>query len=287
MSQKQTTAIATMLLGCLLVGCNGGDTESPDTRQGALVGTNGLSANGLSANGLSANGLSANGLLLNGLSANGLSANGLSANGLSANGLSANGLSANGLLVASLADPMNQRFMSYLVSCALPAGHSVTFQSGTASFTFSGEIGLAPTWENGACDQSCQRWVSACLLARVNHLGVHREISMRGETSALALESHELQQYPQAEATYFGNLFQPAQERYACLPPGATSISRVCGDSLGDCPMAVVGSCDDVCNDPGRFHSYRDCSSQSLSPRGPDLPRYAETISVFLPASSP
>jgi len=282
MSQKQNTAIAAMVMGCLLLGCNGGDTDGAEGRQGALVGENGLSANGLSANGLSANGLSANGLLLNGLSANGLSANGLSANGLSANGLSANGLSANGLLVASLAEPLNQRFMTYLVSCALPAGHSVTFQSGSTSFTFSGEIGLAPAWENGACDESCQRWVSACLLARVNHLGVHREISMRGETSALALDRQELQQYSEAEATYFGNLFQPVQERYACLPPGASAIPRVCGDSLSDCPMAVVGSCADVCNDPGRFHSYRDCASRSPSRRGEDLPRYAETISVFL-----
>ena len=181
--------------------------------QQALTAENGLSVNGLSVNGLSVNGLSVNGLSVNGLSVNGLSVNGLSVNGLSANGLSVNGLSVNGLT-----DPAAQKFMTYLVSCALPAGRSVTLAGDGTSTTFAGEIGLAPSWETGSCDLTCQRWVSACILARVNHLGVHREISMRGDHKALAVVPHELQLYTEAEATYFANLFQSDRSLYACLP---------------------------------------------------------------------
>ena len=47
-----------------------------------------------------------------------------------------------------------------------------------------------------------------------------------------------------------GNIFGDHQGIYACLSPGATSDNRVCGDSLSNCPMAVTGSCDRVCDHP-------------------------------------
>ena len=250
-------------------GCGGPQAEDLTEARSALVSENGLAANGLAANGLAANGLAANGLAANGLAANGLAANGLAANGLAANGL---------------ADPMAHKFMEYVVSCALPTGHSVTINDSGTSYTFDGWIGVAPEWETQSCNGSCQRWVSACVLARLNKLGVHRQISIRGANSALAVAPHELQDFPVREATYYGNLFQPQQARYACLPPGATEIERVCGDSLVGCAVSVPGECPDVCQSAGMFRTYRDCANHDVGGRGHDDGKdiYAETVTVFL-----
>ncbi len=107
------------------------------------------------------------------------------------------------------------------MSCALPAGESVEFTLQGKKYEYDGELGLAPQWgqPGGHCDGSCQQWVSACLLARVDYLGKHREISVRGDHPALAISSQEAKMYSVGEATYFGNVFtapQP-QRRYACL----------------------------------------------------------------------
>jgi len=212
-------------------------------------------------------------------------ANGLAANGLAANGLAANGLAANGLAANGLADPAAQKFMEYVVSCALPAGHAVTYTRAGVSYTFAGGIGVAPEWERKSCDGSCQRWVSACVLARLNKLGVHRQSSIRGANDALALTPHELQDFPMREATYYGNLFQPDQPRYACLADGATQDLRVCGDSLVGCAVSFPGPCESVCRRPGRNGTFVDCASHELSrrdDRNDDDSTYAETVTVFL-----
>jgi hypothetical protein len=272
--------------GVVLAGCGDESDVDLEVNQEALTSENGLAVNGLAVNGLAVNGLAVNGLAVNGLAVNGLAVNGLAVNGLAVNGLAVNGLAVNGLAVNGLADPAAHAFMTYLVSCALPAGRSVTYPAGDSTTTLVGEIGLAPSWEHQSCDLTCQRWVSACILARVNHLGVHREISMRGDNKALAIVPHELQLYTEAEATYYGNLFQNDKSLYACMPRGAKGITRVCGDSLSDCPMAVVGFCPDVCEQEGKFRTYLDCASQPASRnKGSKSSRdklYHETISIFL-----
>ncbi len=210
--------LATCALSCA------GSGETADAPIGiAAVVDNGLSANGLSANGLSANGLSANGLSANGLSANGLSANGLSANGLSANGLSANGLTAGGLLgngATALADPMALQFLKYVVSCALGPQQSLSFTVAGITHTFPGQVGLAPQWggDHGSCDGSCQRWVSACVLARVDAAGVEREISIRGPSLAL--------RRPGASSPVTRSARRPTSATSSSLASRATSASR-------------------------------------------------------------
>lgn len=236
----------------------------------------------------------ANALSANALSANALSANALSANALSANALSANALSANALTAKALHDPLARQFLKYIVSCALPDDASVTIQVDRESFTFPGQLGLAPEWgaRHGSCDGSCQRWVSACVLARVDFAGVERLISLRGEHHALAASARELRDYPVREATYYGNLFVEGQPRALCLSPGQTQDPRVCGPSLRDCPMTVMGSCADACNHQGRQGTFRDCA---IAPAGGrrdrdenrgqdrDDNRIEETVTVFLP----
>ena len=253
-----------------VLGCAGSGEEAGSPASVAVVVDNGLTANGLTANGLTANGLTANGLTANGLTANGLTANGLTANGLTANGLTA------------LSNPLALQFLKYVVSCALGPEQSLSFTAAGTTHTFPGQLGLAPQWgtAHGSCDGSCQRWVSACVLARVDAAGIDREISVRGPTLALLPTWSELSQYTQREATYFGNLFIPGQPRYVCLSPGQTEDERACGDSLSDCPFTVLGSCAKDCAFQGLFGDFDFCSDGGRFGTGQT---YLESVTVYLP----
>src|SRR3954469_6406504 len=236
------------------VGCSGETDVDVEEIQSAITSDNALSANALSANALSANALSANAL---------------SANALSANALSANALSANALTARALGDPLAREFLKYVVSCALPEDKTITMRIDGATYSFPGSLGLAPEWgeRGGSCDETCQRWVSGCVLARVDYFGVERQISLRGANKALKLEKHEERDFPVREATYFGNVFIEGQPRYLCLSPGQTSDARVCGDSLDNCPMVVVGSCRQACGHEGPNDSFVDCSTSGRARR--------------------
>jgi len=244
-----------------------------------------LEIGAVTENALSANALSANALSANALSANALSANALSANALSANGLMSNAVLAASLMKGGVADPLAMQLMKYVVSCALTPKQSVDLTLGGQAYHFPGGLGLAPQWgmPGGSCDGSCQRWVSACLLARIDAAGVEREISVRGLHPALLPGRSEMGTYTEREATYFGNVFIPGQPKFLCLPPGSASDQRVCGDSMGDCPMTMVGSCATDCLFQGPFGEYDLCSDSGKRLSGTT---YFESITVFLPKSA-
>jgi hypothetical protein len=87
-------------------------------------------------------------------------------------------------------------------------------------------------WGSGKCDETCQRWVSACVLARTNAYGVHVRISLRAPANApqairdaLAVSDVELHgadagtdaggeagvlPYSSREGAYYGNIFATA-----------------------------------------------------------------------------
>ncbi|HXJ19019.1 MAG TPA: hypothetical protein VMT03_02215 [Polyangia bacterium] len=205
--------------------------------------------------------------------------NSLMANSLMANSLMANSLIAKTLATANASTP---QFMKYLVSCALGPNQSLDLTISGQPYHFPGQVGLAPQWgmSGGSCDGSCQRWVSACLLARLDAAGVEREISVRGLHPALLPSWSELTTYTQREATYFGNVFIPGQPRYLCLPPGAKSDQRVCGDSLSDCPVTVIPNCAPDCLFQGLFGDYDICSDSGHKGSGTT---YLESVTVFLP----
>ncbi len=171
------------LASALAVGCQPDGDDGASSAAENLVSANGLSLiNGLSlTNGLgTGNGLS----MLNGLT--------------SSTGLS----SSSGLMTTTL----GRITVSYLVRCALPAGHSITKkdQNGT-SYAFLGQIGVAPSWENNACDTACQESVSACMMAHLNVAGVHVPIWLDSPVSAIGFGSSS--SFPNEEGTFFGNLF--------------------------------------------------------------------------------
>jgi hypothetical protein len=64
---------------------------------------------------------------------------------------------------------------------------------------------MAPRWENGACDQTCQENVSSCLLASVNTAGIHVPLWIVSPNASVGWGQDP--NYPNQEATFFGNVF--------------------------------------------------------------------------------
>jgi len=101
------------------------------------------------------------------------------------------------------------------VRCALPAGHTITKKDKTgASYSFTGQIGLTPQWETGKCDQTCQEYISACVLAHVNTSGQHIALWLDGDAPALGWGTST--DYPFQEGSFFGNIFTSPPQAYFC-----------------------------------------------------------------------
>jgi hypothetical protein len=213
-----------------------------------------------------------NALSWNGLIMNGLIMNGLIMNGLIMNGLTITGLQQTSSLASTLdSDALARLYFTYVVSCALPAGQDIVFPSlaGQSNYTFYGSLGIAPQWgTNGStCDSTCQQWVSGCVIARVNALGQHVPLSIRGNNAALTLGPNEATAYPRREATYFGNVLSVPQKRYACRTAGDDQalIGRPCGNGsdASGCVITVLGDCDSVCSSKNADGSYGSCTTPS------------------------
>jgi hypothetical protein len=255
-----------------LVGCD----APPEPGEVDSISQAATTENGLGFNGMGWNGIGFNGIGFNGLGWNGLAANGLAANGLGWNGIGWNGIGWNG--VRGLENPAVRSLVGYVISCALPDDESITYEVKGKKYTFPGDLGVAPQWKQERCDASCQGWISACLLARVNAKGEHVEISMRGDNPGLALEQGERSQFRQREGAYWGNLFVHGQPLFACYNPGTPALTRVCGESLADCPMEVTGACDDACRGSTVTQGFQDCAPGVR--RGED--RTHEVVTIYL-----
>jgi hypothetical protein len=213
-------------------------------------------------------GLSMNGLTMSALTMSSLSMNGPAMHGLTANSLTTKDLAATGSIAATLdADPLSQLFMAYVVSCALTSGETVEIPGPLVTYTYPGGLGLAPQWgvEGGSCNTECQQWVSACVISRVDALGLHIPLSERGENPGLALTPGEAVDYPDREATYFGNVLVGPQKRYACraVEDNQTLIGRVCGDGadVSGCAIEVLGNCHAVCATNNADGSFAGCAT--------------------------
>jgi hypothetical protein len=219
-----------------------------------------------------------NALVDNALVDNALVDNALVDNALVDNALVDNALVDNALVNQALTDPNARELFKYIVSCALPAGSNIELEIQGQTYDFPGKLGLAPEWgeEGGSCDAECKSWVSACVISRLDYTGESVTISVRGDHEALTPSSKELNKYKHREATYYGNIFSPTQKIFACLPPGQTSIPRVCGPSLDDCVVEVQGNCEDLCGNRRPDGSYPNCRAQGSSKK------YEGSISVFL-----
>jgi hypothetical protein len=156
--------------------------------------------------------------------------------------------SNDGLSGAALADADVLATAEYVVECALPANKSITKSVSGQTVELYGLLGLAPEWENGDCDEDCQEWVSACLLARTNAEGETVTIWMKGDHAALDWSAPV---GAVLEAGFYGNLFAAPEAEYLCKGSSQAVVAarregRTCSSS---------NSCD--------FTTYTNCTNHS------------------------
>lgn len=176
-----------------------------------------VSHNRLATNRLATNRLATNRLATNRLATNRLATNRLATNALSSNRLEANAASADILVTADGRD-----VYSYLIGCALPEGVTIeaevpgapdsnppetNYTCANGRCAFVGSLGLAADWAEQKLDSKGERWVSACVFARVNFYQTAVTISLRGDHSSLAVTDEEAVAYPLEEGAFYGNLF--------------------------------------------------------------------------------
>jgi hypothetical protein len=191
--------------------------------------------------------------------------------------------------------------VSYLAICAVDAETEI---AGLRGF-----YGLAPSWLHASCDDVCQRWTSACLLAHTNMLEKPVEIGLVGAHPALPGPRPG---FHYQEGAYYGNLFHSAL--YACvghsvLPflmsqsmpqPGQTRADtainlmegRMCGLYDPACGEHVTGFCGEerevagtpACEvDPGSKGWFEHChTGPRFEPYPRPSPTIDEVITVYL-----
>ncbi|WP_224367475.1 hypothetical protein [Hyalangium versicolor] len=217
----------------------------------------------------------------NGLSINGLGTNGLGTNGLGTNGLGTNGLGTNGLGTTQFATWFNQdpgltaMVMQYIVKCAVPAGSSRTWKNPKTKvqYTWLGELGLTPSWAGGMPATAVeQQVITSCLAAHANKFGVHVPFSIMGLDSSgspIPIGTRELNDFPEKEACFFGNLF--TQEGLFAgndaVWSSADSSVRACGLEMSNpsgvdkcLPIHQVGRCSDFCVAESKHNYYLSCT---------------------------
>lgn len=185
-----------------------------------------------------------------------------------------------------LATLQGRTFLAYAVKCALPSGVSLDAQFLGSSYTFQGEIGLAPEWTQKALSASSRRWLSACLLAHVNATASQVNIMLRGDHPALSGEvGTEGSAYTLREGAFYGDIFKVIPAKHACSGEGSIPL-RICTKDiagLSPCGFTVPGEC---AGDAGACEGdedgmYETCHAGVIQPSAKS-PAYPETITVYL-----
>jgi hypothetical protein len=272
----RNAALAASML-CLLAACAAPapDAETVATDRDALRSQNGIALNGIALNGIALNGIALNGIALNGIALNGMLTSGL------APGEGTNGLGQNGLVESSFATTEFQTWfaidtsfsdmvMTYVARCALPAGVTLSYTTESSAHSWTGNLGLAPTWASGQPIPTVEaELVSACLAAHANRYGEHVQISVRGVAASgdlIATTQDEEASFTWREGCFFGNLFD-GTGTWSGVDEGSldpvTTTPRGCVAAFGQAapcnPMAGAGRCSDVCAKDPTGAVYAEC----------------------------
>jgi hypothetical protein len=174
-------------------------------------------------------------------------------------------------------------FLKYTVSCALNSNQSMTLQL-EQPVVLNGSLGLAEDWVRRGIEVADQERVSACLSARVNFLGAHVNISIRGR-GLDPPDADEIAEYTLQEGAFWGNIFSdPEPELFACTEntnrENSYATLRFCstgfpvpdGSFISCGPLRNVGSCNNWCEvNPAHPDEFKVCG------------RYQEVLTVYLP----
>ena len=180
------------------------------------------------------------------------------------------------------------------VECALTQQQSVS--DPVTGELYTGWWGLAPSWLGGALDVDGRRYVTGCMVQRLNASGTHVPILLEGSHPAIARSASFAPRYPLEESTVFGDLFSsttvldgllPAFQVFVCwesLLPQSCGVlglpllfeKRVCDDTPL-CGLMPVGPCALSCAQNG---PYWQCQPDLLSPA------WTQTVRVKLEPAS-
>lgn len=246
-------------------------------------------------------------IALNRIALNGIVANRVAATAIAENPLAV-GRSESILQANPVSDPLlrtaeGREYLAYIVSCAMPAGTVLETVSGEERYSFGGSIGLAPGWEHRAMTESEKRWVSACLLARVNAYGISVAVSMRGDHASLLPTDGEREAFGQSEGAFYGNVFSAAEDRmemFACrgaaqaAGEGGGLVHRDCAEPAANgltvCGFRYVGDCLDFSPQTPSAHAcasgwgdeYQDCHTRPSAGIWEPGTAHREVITTFV-----
>jgi hypothetical protein len=173
------------------------------------------------------------------------------------------------------------------VECALTPEQSVS--DPVTGTLYTGWWGLAPSWRNESLNVDGRRYVTGCMIQRLNYYGASVPILLEGAHPAIAQNAAFGPQYPIEESTAFGDLFSsttpltgllPAFNAYVCweslLPQSCGLLGlpllfeeRIC-DGVPLCGLITVGPCATSCTQNGPYWS---CKPNLLAPSWPQTVR--------------
>lgn len=170
----------------------------------------------------------------------------------------------------SAVGPACRHVIKDILECAL--GDDQSARDSEAGENYVGRVGLATEWENRALTDQERRWISGCMVQRLNYFGISVPILLEGNQDPIAIDEELRQDYPFAESTAWGDIFTPGLSEFAwvCTEKDVWSLcgrdrgepwidTRVC-DGVQNCGINFVGKCGDVCVEGA--NGYWDCSGQ-------------------------
>lgn len=200
-----------------------------------------------------------------------------------------------------LASDGGRELFSFIVSCALPEGAVVAATLDGSEFDFFGAMGLTPEWRSSSLSLAGQRWVSACVFARVTAYSVAIPISARGPNLALAVSDDEREIFTLEEGAFYGNMFVPPDQpiqSFACRGRDEAAgehgdlANRGCAEpdpikpSLTQCGFVFTGDCGSFAADQAceSFLSngtyYRRCHTAPIANGPSDV--YEQVVTMFV-----
>jgi hypothetical protein len=251
---------------------------------------------------------SSNLIIVNHILVNHILVNHILVNHIAASRLSNARLTGRRLKVNASADPLlrtpeGRDVFGLVVSCAMPAEITIVATLDGNELEFPGDAGLAPLWLLAPLDEAGQRWVSACMLSRVNDNDVAIPISMRGPSRSLDVSDDERSLWSLEEGAFFGNVFTPPDEPiqwFACrgrdkaagdtgaladrscaAPDPAHPGFTLCGFTFaGECGSSAADRACESFSASGTY--YRQCHTAPLGARGCVADVFPQVITTFV-----
>jgi hypothetical protein len=155
------------------------------------------------------------------------------------------------------------------VECALPATMSV--RNVNNGDIYNGLVGLAAGWRTGSLGGPERRWVTACLIQRLNAFGIEVPTLQEGNHPAMYTNAADDALYPFDESTGSGDLFSSTMPLGGNSPAflanmcSETDLNKICRDREGTldyricdtagplCGLNYLGPCNTACVPNGPY----------------------------------